>query len=58
MHGALIILLKFWKLTYVFPSGSKTDFVLLIAGQFLIWYSMILGLVEHCKQYWFNTIIW
>ena len=56
MHGAFIILLKFCKLTHVFLSGSKTDFILLIAGQFLIWYSSILRLVEQCKQYWFNAI--
>ena len=57
MHGAFIILLIFWKLTYAFPSGSKTDFVLLISGKFLIWYSSILGLVKHCKHDWFNAII-
>ena len=31
MNGALVNLLKFWKLKYSFFSGSKIDFVWLIA---------------------------
>ena len=31
MNGAFVSLLKYWKITYSFSSGSKPDFVWLIA---------------------------
>ena len=34
MDGAFINLLKFSKIMYSFPSGSKADFVWLVARQF------------------------
>ena len=51
MSGTFTNLLKFWKLTYWPFSGSKTDFVWLIARQFFTWHFSIFELEKHCTQY-------